>query len=242
MKKLIPFLFSGFMALSTISCVTAAAHAATFRQDNNRTVKNFTGVAAGGPIDVIVTIGNTESVRFEGDADAIATLVTEVKGNVLIIRPENSWKSWSKKYEDKKITAYVSAKTISSLTMSGSGSLRVNSPINQGSLTTTLSGSGSIKATIDVQDLTAVLSGSGTLSLNGTADKTSVTLSGSGVLSGKTLKVERLSTTLSGSGSVNVDATESIDAMISGSGTINYRQSPTVHKTVIGSGGVRRGL
>ncbi|TDO22400.1 head GIN domain-containing protein [Pedobacter duraquae] len=242
MKKIVPLLFSGILALSTISCLAKPASTTTIKQTEDRTVKNFSGIAAGGPIDVIVTIGNTESVRFEGDADAIATLVTEVRGNVLIIRPQNSWKSWAKKYEDKKITAYVSAKKISSLTMSGSGSMRVNSPINQSELTTTLSGSGSIKVGLDVQELTSVLSGSGTISLTGSADKTTVTLSGSGVLNGKSLKVGSLSTTLSGSGSVNVDASDEINAVISGSGTVNYRQSPTIHKTVIGSGGVRRGL
>src|SRR3954468_11899282 len=60
----------------------------------DRDVKNFSGVAAGGPITVIITLGTTEGIRFEGDADAIATLITEVKGNTLFIRPQNSWTSW----------------------------------------------------------------------------------------------------------------------------------------------------
>jgi len=242
MKKLVPFLLSSIFVLNTVSGIAAPTHKTGVIQQDDRVVRNFTGVAAGGPIDVVVTIGNSESIRFEGDAEAIATLITEVRGSVLIIRPENSWKSWSKKYEDKKITAYVSAKKIRSLTMSGSGHLRVNSKINETELTTTLSGSGSIKADVDVQELSTVLSGSGTISLAGTTDRITATLSGSGVISGKSLTAGRLSTTLSGSGSINVDATESIDATISGSGSVNYHGSPTVHRTVIGSGGVRRGF
>ena len=58
-------------------------------------VKNFTGIAAGGPLKVIVTLGNTEGIEFEGDEGAISTLIAEVKGNALIIRPEMSWTSWS---------------------------------------------------------------------------------------------------------------------------------------------------
>lgn len=79
---------------------------------DNRDVKNFNGVAAGGPIQVIVTIGASEGLKFEGDAEAIATLVAEIKGNILIIRPKTSWTSWSHKYENKKIIARVSAKTL----------------------------------------------------------------------------------------------------------------------------------
>ena len=39
----------------------------------DRDVKDFDGVAAGGPIDVIITLGNTEGLRFEGDADAMVS-------------------------------------------------------------------------------------------------------------------------------------------------------------------------
>ncbi|RZL19712.1 MAG: DUF2807 domain-containing protein, partial [Pedobacter sp.] len=115
-----------------------------------RDVKNFNGVASGGPIDVIITLGNTEGLRFEGDAEAISTLITEVVSNKLVIRPKNSWTSWAKKYENKKITAYVSAKTLKSLTMSGNGTMLVKGKIQENSLAATLSGSGSITASVDV--------------------------------------------------------------------------------------------
>jgi hypothetical protein len=206
----------------------------------SRVVKNFTGVAAGGPIDVIVKLGNTESVRFEGDADAISTLVTEVKSGILIIRPETSWTSWAKKYENKKITAYVTAKTLNSLTMSGSGSLSVSGSVSASELATTLSGSGSITTDVNVQGLTSVISGSGNLNIKGKANKAKVTLSGSGRFAGNGLTVESLSTTISGSGIVNIHAQSKINAVIAGSGQVIYSGSATVEKTVIGSGGVSK--
>jgi hypothetical protein len=207
---------------------------------DNRDVKNFNGVAAGGPIEVIITIGNSESLKFEGDAEAIATLVTEVKGNILIIRPKTSWTSWSHKYENKKIIARVSAKNISSLTMSGDGSIKVNGTVQAQELATTLSGSGTITANVDADKITSVISGSGVVNLIGKADDANVTVSGSGKFNGKTLSISDLDTRISGSGSVNVKVEDTIKALVSGSGRVNYSGNPTVEQRVIGSGGVSK--
>jgi len=204
-------------------------------------VKNFSGVAAGGPLQVIVTLGATEGIRFEGDEDAISTLVAEVKGNTLTIRPQISWTSWSHKYKDKKITAYVNAKTIKTLTMSGEGSITVKGTITHNSLTTTVSGSGTINATINVQEYTAMVSGSGKLNIAGEAGETSANISGSGVLSKKgALKVANLSARISGSGVAFVSTDGEISAFISGSGSVYYMGSPEIKQTSIGSGKVRK--
>lgn len=208
--------------------------------EDERTVKSFNGVAAAGPINVVLTIGSTESCRLEGDAEALESIVTEVKGNILIIRPQTSITSWSRKYEGKKITAYVTAKSISSLAVSGSGSMVVNGKVDAQSLATTISGSGSIKATADVDNLSAVISGSGSINLSGTADHAKIVMSSSGAFAGKSFSVSTLSATISGSGQVNIKADQSIKAVISGSGSINYSGNATVDKTVIGSGGVRK--
>jgi hypothetical protein len=205
----------------------------------DRDVKNFNGVAAGGPINVVVTLGNTEGLRFEGDEEAIATLITEVKGNILIIRPQNSWTSWARKYENKKITAYVSAKTIQSLTMSGNGSMFVKGTIKGNALASTLSGSGSITANADVNNFTGVISGSGSLNLSGSADDATITISGSGSFK-KGFSVGRLTSVVSGSGSININAEDNIEAVISGSGSINYSGNATVEKRVSGSGRVKK--
>jgi hypothetical protein len=206
----------------------------------DRDVKNFNGVAAGGPIDVIITLGNTEGLRFEGDAEAISTLITEVVSNKLIIRPKNSWTSWAKKYENKKITAYVSAKTLKSLTMSGNGTMSVKGKIQESSLTATLSGSGNITANADVNSFTGVISGSGNLNFSGGADAATITISGSGSFAKKGFTVGNLETVLSGSGSVYVNAEDHINAVISGSGSVNYSGNAHVEQKVFGSGKVRK--
>lgn len=241
MKKILSILCVAILFTTTFSAsAKTEITISSSKKSDDRDVKNFNGVAAGGPINVIITLGNTESCRFEGDAEAISTLITEVKGNILIIRPQNSWTSWEHKYENKKITAYVTTKTLTSLTMSGSGNMSVKGNINAKTLSTTLSGSGTITANANVDDFNGVISGSGKLNITGSADDARVVISGSGNFSGKGLSVRDFSTTVSGSGNIDIKADNTIKAVISGSGNINYSGNATVEKTVIGSGRVRK--
>ncbi|WP_235012404.1 head GIN domain-containing protein [Pedobacter africanus] len=207
---------------------------------DERTVKNFDNVVAGGPIQVIIKMGSTESLRFEGDAEAISTLVAEVKGSTLVIRPKTSWISWAKKYENKKIIAYVNAKQLTALTMSGDGSITVSGTIKTNDFSLTLSGSGSIRANVAADEIEAVVSGSGKALIEGTAAEASVTLSGPGTFGTKALEVDELSARISGKGSINISCSKKIKAFISGSGHINYLGSPEIQKTVIGTGGVNK--
>ncbi|WP_316796113.1 head GIN domain-containing protein [Pedobacter agri] len=242
MKKIFALLFAAFTLTTTISAVAEEQININSSKLNNddRDVRNFNGIASAGPINVVVTLGTKESCRLEGDEEALSTIITEVKGNVLIIRPQTSITSWSRKYDGKKITAYVTARELASLTMSGSGNMVVNGKISTGDLTTTISGSGSIKAVADVDHYNGVISGSGSLNITGTADRAKVVISSSGSFEGKSLSVNDLTTTISGSGTINIKAEQSIKAVISGSGSVNYSGNPTVEKTVIGSGRVRK--
>ena len=242
MKKVFAILLASLTLTASIKAIAknSVSISVTSNKSDDREVKNFNGVASAGPINVIVTLGNTESCRLEGDSEAIASIVTEVKSNVLVIRPQTSITSWSRKYEGKKITAYVTAKELASLTVSGDGNLTVNGKISTGSLTTTISGSGSIKATADVDNYSGVISGSGAINITGGADHSKIVISSSGTFAGKSFSTKTLNSTISGSGTVNIAVSESIRAMISGSGNINYSGNPSIDKTVIGSGGVRK--
>ncbi len=241
MKKIYPFLLGALLATSGLQASTilpSAAH--KYELKNNPDVKNFQGLAIQGPIQVFVKMGNTESLRMEADEEVLASLVMEVRGNILVIRPKPSITSWAKKYEDKKIVAYVTAKTLTSLTMSGNSSIEVSGTINAEELTTTLSGSGRVSAMVAVDKLTSVISGSGHLDIRGTADRADVTMSGASRFAGKNLKVDVLSTRMSGAGQVDIHADRSIDALISGSAQVNYSGNASVKKRVLGSGGVNK--
>ena len=231
MKHCIKILF-----LVLLVCVVSAN--TSFAQE--RAVSNFNGVAISGSIKTIIQIGNKESLRFEGDQEAINELITEVKGGVLIIRTKNKWGEWNKKFRNSRITAYITAKKLTSLTMSGSGSIDVQGQINSTELAATVSGSGIIRASANVKSLSAVVSGSGNVSIQGKANDANITVGGSGNFRGTELRAETASTTVSGSGSIYISAHKKLNAVVSGSGNVHYTGDPQVEKTVSGSGGVRK--
>lgn len=241
MKKVYPLILGALLASSGLQASNVLP--STFHKyelQSSPEVKNFHGLAIQGPIQVFVKMGNTESLRMEADEEVLASLITEVRGNILVIRPKPSITSWSKKYENKKIVAYVSAKTLTSLTMSGNSSIEVSGTIDAEELATTLSGSGRITANVAVDKLTSVISGSAHLDVRGTADRVDLTMSGGSRFAGKNLKVDVLNTRMSGSGQVDIHAEKSIDALISGSAQVNYSGNASVKKRVIGSGGVNK--
>ncbi|TDG35411.1 DUF2807 domain-containing protein [Pedobacter changchengzhani] len=242
MKKTIGILFAVLLLATSVNLKAKSYTENNFVKvaNDERTVDEFNGIAATGPITVVVTIGDKQGCRLEGDAEAIATIITEVKGNILIIRPQTSVMSWSKKYEDKKVTIYVSATELASLTMSGSGSMVVNGKVTTGSLTANLSGSGSLKLNADVDDLSCVMSGSGSVNIAGTATTANILLSSSGAFKGNNLTSENVTAKISGSGTITIKANKSLGALISGSGHVNYSGNATVEQTVIGSGRVRK--
>lgn len=239
MKKLSSlFLIALFISIYSASATEITISSSAQQED--RTTIPFKGVASGGSLKIKITLGNKESIRLEGDADAIADLVTEVKEGILIIKPKTKWNDWSRKYRNADITAYITAKRLTSLTMSGSGSMEVANTINNSELAVTISGSGSIKATANTKSFTGVISGSGSLSLGGKADDANLTLSGSGQFGGKSFTVNDLSVQISGSANVYIAANEKIEAVISGSGNVYYSGNATIQKTTIGSGRVRK--
>lgn len=241
MRKLYPYLLAavltgaGLQANASLPIVISKSELKA-----NPDVRNFQGLAVQGPIQVFVKFGNVESLRLEGDEDVLASLVSEVRGNVLVIRPKPSVTSWAKKYENKKIVAYVTAKTLTSITMSGNGTIDISGTVEAAELTTTLSGSGRVTANVDVDKLTTVLSGSGHLDVKGKAERADIIMSGASRFAGKNLKVDVLNTRMSGAGQVEIHADESIDALISGSAQVNYSGNASVKKRVIGSGGVNK--
>ncbi|AMQ01529.1 hypothetical protein AY601_4700 [Pedobacter cryoconitis] len=240
MKKLNTLLLLALVTLGYYVNAKSAIRINKSFTEEERPVGSFKGVATGGPLTVKITMGNKESLRLEGDQEAISNLTTEVISGVLTIKPKTKWNDWSRKFSSAHVVVYITAKKISSLTMSGSGNIEVENSINSPELVATLSGSGGITASANVKSFTGIISGSGAIKLSGKADASNLTLSGSGGFKGRDFSVNDLSAQISGSANVYITANKSIEAVISGSGSIRYSGNAVVRKTVIGSGSVRK--
>ncbi|GAB2694996.1 head GIN domain-containing protein [Mucilaginibacter koreensis] len=213
-------LLSGAGAVQTVNAATFTTTSAFDTQD--RHLSGFNAIDATGSFDVIITQGNTESVKVEAPADVIDRITTEVKGGVLKLgtKRNNGWNwNWN---DNKRIVIYVSIREVNAVNLSGSGDVMFKNGLRAENLRVTLSGSGDISGRVEAKTLESRISGSGDLKLSGRASYSSISISGSGDYSAESLACEEVAVRISGSGDVHVNANSKIDSSISGSGDVYY--------------------
>ena len=174
----------------------------------------FGSVELAGSNNVVVRVGEQQSVVVRADDNLLDRVTTEVQSGKLVVG--NTSGSFS---TSSPMSVEVSVPTLSGLTLSGSGNIVVSG--------------------VEAESLTVTLQGSGTLTASGTATRLGVTVSGSGMVQFSRLVASDAQAVVSGSGTVFVTATESLDASVPGAGTIVYAGNPPdVTRSVTGTGAI----
>ena len=252
MKLLCKLLLAAFI-ISLSANVYAALHFAIKTDSTTRIDRQlpaFSSIRIAGPFEVHIIQGTTESIKYELPADVVGRVITEVEDGVLKIRNKHdnwgwgydSWYSEKSVWRNhKKIVVFVSAKKLDGLSVSGSGHAIFNEGIASQELSLRTSGSGDIVGKIEVKTLWSHISGSGSIKLSGTAESSTVKVSGSGNFSSRNLLTANSTAHVSGSGRVEINASDKIDAIVHGSGGVNYTGSAkNVYSSTSGSGVVSR--
>ncbi len=231
--------FSWLVVLLPFGGIELLAETASEKQgDETRNVSEFHAISNSGSIVVEVKFGDRESVRLEGNDEAIKEIETVVEGGTLKIRYKNKVRIGVQNWG--RVTDYVTAKRIDGLSQSGSGSITVDGKLSGNELNASLSGSGRITFESEVSVCNASISGSGRISANGQAKKSNVSISGSGRFDGGELRSQSASLKISGSGNITIHADEQLDATISGSGNIRYSGDARTNLKKSGSGSLRK--
>jgi len=182
-----------------------------------RDVAAFKSVELAGGNNVVIHVGGAQSVVVKADDNFLNRVTTEVHSGRLVIA--NTPGSLSTR---SPMSVDVVVPTLSVLTLSGSGNIVVEG--------------------LDTESLTVALPGSGMLTGSGAVKRLDVTVSGSGVVQFTRLVANDAKAVVSGSGSILITATKSLDASVPGSGAIIYNGSPqSVTKSVTGTGVITGG-
>ena len=83
----------------------------------------FEGITLAGPDNIIFTTADDYSIRAEGDAEAIEQLRYKISGDEIKIGRENSGLSLG---DSGRATIYVSAPSLTSAKLAGSGDMEVD--------------------------------------------------------------------------------------------------------------------
>ncbi len=224
------------LTIIILALLVSSAGSAQDRQ--KRDVDGFTALSFGAAGELFLKQGNNFSVELEGDKDLLEVIETEVKNGRLVIRKTN-WRIM----RNEKVTVYITMPEIDGLSVSGSGKLEANGPVNAGDIDISVSGSGKVLLNdLKVEGIECSISGSGDIRIKGFAkDPAEVSISGSGSFNGEEFRMEELEVHISGSGSCRCWVEGDLEASVSGSGNIYYKgDAQRVDARISGSGKVRK--
>jgi hypothetical protein len=227
------------MYLSVVVAVSLMATGSLSGQSGKETrnVSGFTEIGFGIAGNLYVKTGAEFSVVLQGDRDYLSEIETIVKNGKLVIRTDAF-----RFYNNEKADVYITLPDLKGLSVSGSGSAKIETGIKNESLDLSVSGSGRLIASeITTGQFHSSISGSGDIVVNGSGEigTGDISISGSGSYSGEAVRFKNLEVGVSGSGHCNVNVTESLEAHISGSGNVTYSGNPKIDARVSGSGHVR---
>lgn len=180
-----------------------------------RTTGDYDGIKCAGSMDYILVASTEGNIKLEGEENLLKHIITEVKGNNLIVKVEkgiNLRPSWGKTI---KIT--IPFKDISSVSLAGSGDVILN---------------------IEASSIEGSLAGSGDITLKGNTNNLTIKLAGSGDIHAFGLQSNHTVVSVAGSGDIQVVSNKSLKSRVSGSGDIEYRGNPSKEDTKVSGSGM----
>lgn len=206
-------------------------------KSENRSSGSFTGINAGGSVDVYVKQDPAWSIRVETDENILPYVVVENNNGILNIHEERGMRL----KPSRSVKVYVSGPSIKKFSGSGACDIVSENTINSNeTISISLSGACSIKMDLNAPVVKADLSGAGTLALKGQTRDLEVDGSGSTDINCFGLLAENTDVSISGAGDAEVFASVKLDLHVSGAADIRYKGNAVVNKHISGAGSVTK--
>lgn len=201
---------------------------------DTRSVSDYDGVSAVGPMDVFLEKGSEGNITIEADSNFMEYIEVKNDGDMLVVKVKKGYNLYSK----NPIKVTVPFNSISKVKLTGSGDVETRDTIETNSFEAMLTGSGDVTLDVDASEATIRLTGSGDMNLSGSANTLEMKLSGSGDIDGDDFNATNAEVYVSGSGDIDVNVSGNLKARVNGSGDITYSGNPSVDKKVSGSGSI----
>jgi hypothetical protein len=228
------------LALSLSSCITIKLNNKDLQGSGKVTtqdfqVSDFDRLSFSGIGNIIITQGDTESLKVEAESNVIERLEISSGGKKLKIGFKNNFFNI---IPTKPVNFYLSVKDLREISMSGVGSIKCDN-LATDDLSIDSSGAGSVDMNLTTTVLEVALSGAGKVNLAGQTQSQSIDISGAGSYSAKEFTSKDCEVSISGLGRAIVNATDTLDVNMSGLGTVEYVGKPAVSQDISGGGSVK---
>jgi hypothetical protein len=228
------------LVLSLSSCITIKLNNEDLQGSGKVTTKDFEvsdfdRLSFSGIGNIIITQGDTESLKVEAESNVIERLEISSGGKKLKIGFKNNFFNI---IPTKPVNFYLSVKDLREISMSGVGSIKCDN-LATDDLSIDSSGAGSVDMNLTTTVLEVALSGAGKVNLAGQTQSQSIDISGAGSYSAKEFISKDCEVSISGLGRAIVNATDTLDVNMSGLGSVEYVGKPAVSQDISGGGSVK---
>ncbi|MFT7428635.1 MAG: hypothetical protein ACI9IZ_001124 [Nonlabens sp.] len=189
-------------------------------------------------LNIVLVEGKEGTITVEAESNIMEHLEVEVKGDRLEIGIEDGYNINTR----KGIQVRVPVKSISSLSMAGSGDITSTVKLKSRNMHISVAGSGDIALEVTSEKLRVSIAGSGDIKLSGRTEHLDASVAGSGDISAFNLKANNVDASIAGSGDVSVYCNGGeLQASIIGSGDLRYKGNTSkIKKSILGSGGITK--
>lgn len=220
MKSLFNFLL--------ITCFVFSASAQKTINDANaekRNVSGFKAIEVSGGIDLFLSQGEEAVAVSAASTEHRDRIKTTVENGVLKIWYE--WKSNNVRIEwgNRKLKAYVSAKTLEKLRASGGSDVNVDGTFKTTKMEMSISGGSDFSGKMELAELDVRASGGSDVTISGTATRLSIDASGGSDFSGYGLTTDICNVDASGGSDVTITVNKELSAKASGGSDVHYKGS-----------------
>ena len=190
----------------------------------SRVVGNFSAIRVSGGIDLYLSQGDEDGVAVSAVDEKIRDRIkTSVEKGVLQIWYQGSGINYNS--GKKKMTAYVSFKSLHRVSASGSSDIYANGTIKGEDLRIQLSGASDFKGGIETNKLNISQSGASDANISGKASSVEVDVSGASKFKGYNFETENCFAKASGASDVQITVNKELSANASGASSIYYKGS-----------------
>ncbi len=196
-----------------------------------RHVSNFDAISASTGIQVLITQDNFEKVVVEADENILKILKTEISGGKLKIYLEEGV------LHAKKMSVYVTVKTLKSVEGSAGSSVKSENKINADDMRVHASSGSSVHMEVSCNQLKVDSSSGSSMKVTGTAKSIKADSSSGSTLNASDLVAESGEASASSGAGLKINVTKDVKAHASSGAGITISGNPSIRDTNSSSGG-----
>lgn len=203
--------------------------------DVTRVKKNFTGfsaVSVGSGFELIIKMGNSESVEIEANENLHQYIEAVQHGESIEFGIKNNVNFNS----DAKVKIYITAKNLNNIEASGGSYVSAETIIKSNDLSLELSGGSELKSEINCNNLKISLSGGSIIDISGKCSEYNSDLSGGSIVKGENFVSDNLSADLSGGSIISIICNGSLTVNASGGSSVTYTGHGVIRSSDLSGG------